>query len=154
MKDKLTKNIETEESILSSIKKGNNLLVPDNYFEQLPKQLLELSDTKNSKPTKTIVRFIYTSVAIAAAIILGFFVLKPSNELSTEVALYNNTFKNLTAEGFSEELLLEEDYLIAEVKFDDAEVLHFLKVEMQKPHLEIKVTVSDFENYFEEEENY
>ncbi len=155
MKDNLNKNIENNESILSSIKKGNNLLVPDNYFDQLPKQLLALSETENRKSTKTIVRILYASVAVAAVLVLGLFVLKPSNTLPADVALFNKSFNNLTAEGFSRELLLEEDDLLAEMNFDDAEVLDFFKVEMQKPHLEIEVTSSDFEDYFElEEENY
>ena len=154
MKAKKANHIEPQGTILSRIKKENTLIVPDGYFKELPKQLLALSEVEESKTTRVVVTFLYATVAIAAILVLALFVLKPSNKLSPEIALYNDTFKNLTAEGFSEELLLEEDYLIAEVNFDDAEVLSFLKEEMQKPHLEIEVTASDFEEYFELEEDY
>lgn len=154
MKENKEQNIEPKESILASLKKENKLLVPTDYFEQLPKQLLEISEQENQKPTKVVVRLLFSLTAIAAMIVLGLFVLKPLNHQNSEIALFNITFNNLTADGFSESMLIEDDYLQTETNFDDAEVLHFFKKEMQKPHLEIEVTESDFEDYFELEEDY
>jgi len=154
MKENKEQNIEPKESILASLKKENKLLVPTDYFEQLPKQLLEISEQENQKPTKVVVRLLFSLTAIASMIVLGLFVLKPLNHQNSEIALFNITFNNLTADGFSESMLIEDDYLQTETNFDDAEVLHFFKKEMQKPHLEIEVTESDFEDYFELEEDY
>ncbi len=154
MKEK-DKNREDEAPILLQIKRGRKLKVPEGYFDQLPSQLLEISEcTSKPKKNNKIVQFLYPLVAVAALLILGFLLLKPSANLSPDIALFNASFNNLTADGFSDNLLIDEVVLTDGIVFDDAEVLCFLNEEMQKPQLQIEVISSDFDEYFELEEEY
>jgi hypothetical protein len=146
-------NIEQEAPILFGLEKKQSLEVPKNYFNELPS---ELSKIANNKTKSSVLSFnknwIYT-IAIAASIIVGAFIIVPTEKaLNEEVIAYNNSFNNLTAEDFELFMLVEEnDYLTSNVDFDDTEELQFFASELQKPLKTIEITEEDFEDYFESE---
>lgn len=151
MKDIDQHNIEQNAPNLFNIKREHNLEVPKGYFNQLPKELLEIIDEKE-KVVSINKKWAYI-VSIAAAIIIGIFIIPPNKTIkNTEVIAYNNNFNNLTAEDFETLLLFEEeDHLADVIDFGDTEELLFLARELQKPLLSVEVTEQDFENYFESE---
>jgi hypothetical protein len=151
MKDIDQHNIEQNAPNLFKIKREHNLEVPKGYFNQLPKELLKIIDEKE-KVVSINKKWAYI-VSIAAAIIIGIFIIPPNKTIkNTEVIAYNNNFNNLTAEDFETLLLFEEeDHLADVIDFGDTEELLFLARELQKPLLSVEVTEQDFENYFESE---
>ena len=151
MKDIDQHKIEQNAPSLFQLKKEHNLEVPKGYFEQLPEELLKIAE-KKEKVVSINKNWVYI-ISIAAIVVIGLFIIKPNQTISsTEVIAYNNNFNNLTAEDFETLLLFEEyDHLTELIDFDDAEELQFLASELQKPLLSVEVTEQDFENYFESE---
>lgn len=145
-------NIEQEAPLLFSLDKKQKLKVPENYFAQLPSELKKLA--KEDKREKVVLfNKVWTyAIAVAATILIGVFIINPSEETMTqEVIAYNNDFNNLTAEDFELLLLTEEnDYLSTNVEYDN---IGYALYE-ESPSLTIEpfeITAQDFETYFESE---
>lgn len=145
--------IKEEAPLLFSIEKKQNLNVPENYFNQLPNDLLKIAKQETKNKVVAFNKNWMYAIAIAASIIVGAFIMIPTeNKTNNEVIAYNTTFESLTAEDF--ELLMltnEQDYLASNIDYDDTEELQFLASELQKPLKTIEITEEDFENYFESE---
>jgi len=73
-------HIENEDlNILKGVSKKNNFKTPAGYFEELAGNLETKLDVKNSKsPKRGIVRNIIINLSIAAAVIIGVVIFKPS----------------------------------------------------------------------------
>lgn len=145
-------NIEQEAPLLFSLDKKQKLKVPENYFAQLPSELKKLA--KEDKREKVVLfNKVWTyAIAFAAAILIGVFIINPSEETMTqEVIAYNNDFNNLTAEDFELLLLTEEnDYLSANIEYDN--IGYSLYEESPSLTIEpFEITAQDFETYFESE---
>lgn len=145
--------IKEEAPLLFSVKKKQNLNVPENYFNELPNDLLKIAKQETKNKVVAFNKNWMYAIAIAASIIVGAFIMIPTeNKTNNEVIAYNTTFESLTAEDF--ELLMltdEQDYLASNIDYDDTEELQFLASELQKPLQTIEITEEDFENYFESE---
>lgn len=101
-------HIDKEElNFLKGISKKNNFKTPAGYFEGLAGKLESELEVKNSKsPKRGIVRNIIVNLSIAAAVVIGVFIFKPStNQITTEELVG----EIVTVEDFMESMI-ESDY--------------------------------------------
>jgi hypothetical protein len=99
-------HIENED-FLNGISKKNNFKTPAGYFEELASNLETKLEVKNAKsPKRGIVRNIVINLSIAAAVIIGVFIFKPS---TNQLKLPEFLGEEVTVVDFMESML-EDDF--------------------------------------------
>jgi hypothetical protein len=101
-------HIENEDlNFLNGISKKNNFKTPAGYFEELASNLETKLEVKNAKsPKRGIVRNIIVNLSIAAAVIIGVFIFKPS---TNQLKLPEFLGEEVTIDEFMESML-ESDF--------------------------------------------
>ncbi len=134
-------HIEQEEKgMLNKIPKQNNFKIPSNYFENLSEKIeYELHLNQNTKTNKTKKKAIFTMVvnlSIAAAVVLGVFIFKPSASKNDDV----KTSVIINVSEFQDSFISMDDLDIAFFEFDE--------------NLEAEVATLLYEYEFEEIDTY
>lgn len=110
-------HIENEDlNFLKGISKKNNFKTPAGYFEGLASKLETELEVENSKsPKRGIVRNIVINLSIAAAVIIGVFIFKPStNQLELPAFLGEEVMVGDFMESMIEDDNVDIDY-VAEI---------------------------------------
>ncbi len=129
-------HIENEDlNFLNGISKKNNFKTPAGYFEGLASNLETKLEVKNSKsPKRGIVRNIVINLSIAAAVIIGVFIFKPStNQIETPVFLG----ETVVVDDFMESMIDSDDFV--EIDY----VADMIPVESVETEVEILLAVTD-----------
>jgi len=140
---------EHSNNLLNTIPKKNNFKTPENYFEKLESNLVETlslkkeSKTLFKKPTSKIKQLSITIIAIAASILLMFYIsnLEKSSLQTSET---QTILADYSIEQFENELknnlMAVDTLLIADLE------IHFTK--------ENEYTINDLEEFFDDENFY
>jgi hypothetical protein len=136
---------------LDHISKKNNFKIPAGYFEGLASKLENELEIKNSKsPKRSIVRTMIINVSIAAAVVVGVFIFRPSPKPIEPV---QDLGEAVTVDDFMNSMIEEDldSYSIATVVvLDDVdhEIAALLDTEFS---VSDDVTQDEILDYFEED---
>jgi len=144
-------NIKNEAPLLFNLKKENSLKVPKGYFEQLPKQLMNIATEESKLKVIKLKNWFIYSTSIAAMLVLGFFIFQNYNQTNEELLAFNQSYKELTAESFQKDFL--SDDLSLYIDFDD-ENIDLLLTELDKPIVKLETFNDDINDLFESDIEY
>ena len=139
-------------SFLDGISKKNNFKTPAGYFEGLASKLEKDLEVQNSKsPKRGVVRNMIINLSIAAAVIIGVFIFKPSPKTpEVEVMLGVEVEVDDFMEGMLEEPYDDIDFIaeIDDEQFLEREITVLLST--QDAHMS-KISSNELQDLFEED---
>lgn len=130
-------------NFLNGISKKNNFKTPAGYFEELASNLETKLEVKNAKsPKKGVVRNIIINLSIAAAVLIGVFVFKPS---TNQMELPEFLGEAVTVDDFMESMIddPEANYdFIAEID-QDVSIEHEVAAMLSEQNMDPTSVTSD-----------
>lgn len=133
-------HIENEDlNFLNGISKKNNFKTPAGYFEELAGNLETKLEVKNAKsPKRGIVRNIVINLSIAAAVIIGVFIFKPSTHQAE-------------TQEFLGETVTVDDFMESMIENDDLEIDYVADINpVQSVENEVEILLADVEIDYDE----
>lgn len=122
---KNNEHIEQEENgILNQIPKQNNFKIPSEYFENFSNKIeneLHLKNKKSNKKKRKVLITMVVNLSIAAAVVLGIFIFKPSSSMdidrtqgmSVSISDFQDSFFEI--DDFEDEIFEDEENLKDEI---------------------------------------
>lgn len=139
------------------IPKQNNFKIPEGYFDELAGRLEEKIEIQDESPKKGILRTMVINLSIAAAVVIGVFLFKPSsNEISFDPEIAHVPVQVSVDEYMISMIDATEEWTPMDETFLEMEVYSTEEIEatfQEIPSVE-ETMASDLIDFFNDETEY